>query len=576
METVLALPGRESLAFLIDSSVKTTVLLAVTLLLVWRLTRASASVRHFILSCALLGAVALPIVSTVLPRWEVAPVPGTMFLGQSVADAAPTAAAAVAPLATTTHMEYESRPTSHPVGILWSRWLLLAWLAGMGVVGARLLAGLAWTAWLRRTASAVPRDDRRLTYIARSCARTIGVNVDVRLLHNTRATVPVISGWSRPAVILPVQAETWSSDRLHAVLLHEMAHVKRRDVQFGTLAHVASVVYWFNPLVWVALKRLYVERERACDDAVLGVGTHDLDYAQHLLEISRSLSRPRWFAPPEVALARKLKLEERLMDILNTRRNRSVPSAGKLLLVGLLAALFIVPIASISGRADEAKLDNVSPAEKTAIMSTLAEFYEALRNGDDYDYIRERYLTTDYFDSYDLTLEKLDRSVWRDVFDNTLSLVRERHAYGNLAARPVVTSIQRSGGEYVVTQTTDIVSRGYEVKDVVEDEDSITIIPQRDEVTGKPIPKEHGLVNGLQHRIALRKEDGRFKIARYDDGVSVMQMDTENPYGPIFLIWVDDLGSRVTPYGPFIAKIFPAEYRDGPSTNIAFELRTGD
>jgi beta-lactamase regulating signal transducer with metallopeptidase domain len=576
METLFSLLGHDWLIFLIDNSVKTTILLVLTLLLVWRLTRASASVRHFVLSCALLGAMALPIVSSVLPRWEVAPVPGVTFLDQRIVDTTPVAAATDTPRAIRNQNENELRAPSHPAGIHWSRWLLLAWLVGASLVGARLFAGLAWTRWLRRTASAIPPTDRRLPHLASSCARKIGVNGNVRLLRNARAAVPVISGWLRPAIILPAPAVRWSDDRINAVLLHEMAHVKRRDVLFGTLAHVVSVVYWFNPLVWMALRRLYTERERACDDAVLSAGTRDLDYAQHLLEISRSLSGATWFAPLEVALARKLELEGRLMDILNTKTNRTVLSAGKMLLVGLLAALFIIPIASISGRADEVQLDNVTPAEKADIMTTLTGFYRALRNGDDYDLVRERFLTEDYFDAYDLTLEKLDRRVWRPVFDNTLSLVRERHAYGNLAARPVVTSIQRSDGEYVVTQTTDIVSRGYEVKEVIEDEEGVTMIPKRDEVTGEPIPKEHGLVNGLQHRIALRKEEGRFKIARYDDGVSVMQMDTDNPYGPIFLIWIDDLGSRVTPYGPFIAKIFPAEYRTGPSTNITFELGMGE
>lgn len=576
MEATVAFVGGDWLAFLIDISVKTTVLLAMTLLLVWRLTGASASVRNLLLSCALFGAMALPLLSIVLPRWELVPVPDVTFFEQGVADATPLRAPAVAPPATIPEAEYTPPTPSYPAGTHWSRWLSLVWLAGAGVVLTRLLAGLAWTAWLRRTAAAISPANRRFRDIARSCALRIGVNGDVRLLHSAKATAPAASGWFRPAIILPLQADSWSDDRLRAVLLHEMAHVKRHDVLFGTLAHVVSVVHWFNPLVWLALRRLYTERERACDDAVLDAGICGLDYAHHLLEISRSLSAARWLPSLEVALTRKLRLEGRLMHILNTRRNRSVPSTGRLLLVGLLTALVIVPIASISKRADEVQLENVTPAEKTAIIGTLAEFYEALNNGDDYNYIRDQYLTRDYFDSYDLALEKLDRHVWRDVFDNTLSLIRERHAYGRLAARSVVMSIQRSDGEYVVSQRTDIVSRGYEVNEVIEDEDGITLIPQRDEITGEPIPKEDVLVNGLQHRIAFKKQDGRFRIARYDDGVSVMQMDTENPYGPIFLIWVDDLGSRVTPYGPFVAKIFPAEYSGGPSTNIAFELQGVD
>ena len=70
-------------------------------------------------------------------------------------------------------------------------------------------------------------------------------------------------------VLLPAEAEEWPEDRRRAVLLHELAHVKRRDCLSQLIAQLACAVHWFNPLIWLAGHRMLVERERACDDLAL-------------------------------------------------------------------------------------------------------------------------------------------------------------------------------------------------------------------------------------------------------------------------------------------------------------------
>ncbi len=79
-------------------------------------------------------------------------------------------------------------------------------------------------------------------------------------------------GLRRPAVLVSDDAETWSEDRRRAVMLHELAHVRRRDSLTQTLASLATALYWPHPGVWWAARRLQVEREFACDDCVLRAG----------------------------------------------------------------------------------------------------------------------------------------------------------------------------------------------------------------------------------------------------------------------------------------------------------------
>jgi hypothetical protein len=105
------------------------------------------------------------------------------------------------------------------------------------------------------------------------------------------------------------------------------------------IARLASVVHWFNPLVWVADARLRVEQERACDDLVLATGMRGSDYAGHLYEIaqaSRAGAFPAWVT---LAMARSSQLEARMRAILDHTRNRWRPSA-RFALVTIVTASF--------------------------------------------------------------------------------------------------------------------------------------------------------------------------------------------------------------------------------------------
>ena len=72
---------------------------------------------------------------------------------------------------------------------------------------------------------------------------------------------------------MPEDADRWPLERLRIVLLHELAHVKRRDCLTHVLAQLACALHWFNPLAWMAARHIRTERERACDDLVLACGT---------------------------------------------------------------------------------------------------------------------------------------------------------------------------------------------------------------------------------------------------------------------------------------------------------------
>jgi beta-lactamase regulating signal transducer with metallopeptidase domain len=174
------------------------------------------------------------------------------------------------------------------------------------------------------------------TLLLKETSASLGLSRRVRLLQTAESIMPLTWGWLRPKVLLPVEAELWPADRQRVVLLHELAHVKRWDCLTQNIARLACALYWFNPLAWLASRRLCVERERACDDLVLNGGCAASDYADHLVEIARSFRHAPQIAA--IAMARPSGLQKRIVAIVDATRPRRfhpVAAATILFLLGV-------------------------------------------------------------------------------------------------------------------------------------------------------------------------------------------------------------------------------------------------
>jgi beta-lactamase regulating signal transducer with metallopeptidase domain/HEAT repeat protein len=172
-------------------------------------------------------------------------------------------------------------------------------------------------------------------------ADRLGLEESPRLLQSSDAKMPFACGVLKPTIVLPAESESWSLDRRRAVLLHELAHVRRHDLLGHTLGRLVCAVYWFHPLVWTAAKNLRSESERACDDLALACGTRATDYAEHLLDIVTSV---RGDTTPLVALAmaRRKEFEGRMLAILDPDLRHSTPSRKQS--AALIAALALISL----------------------------------------------------------------------------------------------------------------------------------------------------------------------------------------------------------------------------------------
>ena len=156
-------------------------------------------------------------------------------------------------------------------------------------------------------------------------------------------------GVIKPVVLLPQNSRSWSQERLEAVLLHELAHVRRLDSLSQLVSTAASALYWFNPGVWLCARAMRAEAETAADDAVIQLGIRPSDYANELLRIAADLGRKRQpFAGIGVSVMKRSKIEMRVKAILDpsARRRRGVTCVEAIAAV-VAAALVVIPLASL-------------------------------------------------------------------------------------------------------------------------------------------------------------------------------------------------------------------------------------
>ncbi|UCD29876.1 MAG: M56 family metallopeptidase, partial [Planctomycetota bacterium] len=256
------------------------------------LRRLAASTRFFLISAPIFLAAAMPVLVSLAPDWEM-PVPVVI---QSHMTTPAASEPGQTPVSGSTTLVAEpditlsgvTTPSESPAPF--QRYIIYIWLIGTAVVAARVALGLAYSVRVRRNTSRVTGGEiNRLRKLAVAASRRLKLGRHVTVYLSERAITPQTLGIFKPAVILPTTAGQWPDAQVTAVLLHELAHVKRRDHITWPLANLAICWLWFNPLVWMALSAMRFESEKACDDLVLGCGITRVSFAQHLLSICTSL-----------------------------------------------------------------------------------------------------------------------------------------------------------------------------------------------------------------------------------------------------------------------------------------------
>lgn len=320
--------------------------------------RASAATRHLIWTAGLTAALALPLGSALLPRLPVAALPATPV--RALLPTSPAPPGRALPLHPPGSVELAGSrtapllPSPRPPEIDWARVARLVWASIALALLLRVAAGdLQLQGIARRAQRAV---DREWLDLLEECSARIGFRRPVILLHSGEVEVPITWGTLQPRIVVPSAAAEWRREHRRAVLLHELAHVGRRDALTQLIARVCCALHWVNPLAWLGARAMRLERERACDDRVLREGARPTEYASSLLEVARNAAPGS--GGTALAMARRAQLEGRLLAVLDPRADRRPAGRRRTVAVACAAACIAAPLAAVQAeRAGRAPAD---------------------------------------------------------------------------------------------------------------------------------------------------------------------------------------------------------------------------
>ena len=209
--------------------------------------------------------------------------------------------------------------------------------------------------------------------VAAACGRSRGRArhhaARLTFLESRSATMPMACGVVHPSVLMPADAVRWPVERLRIVLLHELAHVKRRDCLTHVVVQLACAVYWFNPLAWIAARRIRDRTRARVRRSRAGGWNARSDYAEELLEIARVMRAGRFpsiLAGATLAMAHRTQLEGRLIAILDPK----VPRSGVTAMRAVMAAAVVASAAPLAALQPWAVAEAAAPA-------AVVEFAEA-------------------------------------------------------------------------------------------------------------------------------------------------------------------------------------------------------
>jgi len=229
------------------------------------------------------------------------------------------------------------------------------WIAGLLVFALMIMR--AWLDIRRMKNAARPVSDEEVLAVLEQCKQQLHITREMVVLESPLVQSPMLAGALKPCLVLPSRCTDWlSTDEIRYILLHELNHWKTRDnlTNYGIVAFQA--IYWFNPLIWMALKQMRLDREIACDHAVLQSLDERFhgDYGQTILRFASRASQSAPFPLASPFVGPKSPIRHRIETIVRFRadsRRQNIKSLAVVALAALMVASQL-PVAEAVNRDD--------------------------------------------------------------------------------------------------------------------------------------------------------------------------------------------------------------------------------
>lgn len=377
--------------------IKSSLVLVLSFLLVFLFRKKSASLRHFLLSFALISLLLFPFLSSITKGWETRLLPTwqtgknssltleewnknnetpTQFSSKDKVINKKTAQTSNFEKTKSQNRKSFISKISNTISFIGLS-LIIIWSAGLIFLLIRIFLGLYGAHRLTRQGKRISSSFWQ--QLLHHFLEAISIKRKISLLSHKQVKAPLTWGVIKPVVIIPDESRSWTKDQCSSALFHELSHIKRGDFLIKILAGCSCALYWFNPLSWFAFRMMKREQEKACDELVLKAGVKPSTYAANLLQIKKA-GQIHWNEPTAVLGAvGKSQLNERLVAILKQQfKPKEVKMKTKILLSSLvIAAIALIGLArpSQSAAFSEKSISNKdtlitesqnSPQEKAA------------------------------------------------------------------------------------------------------------------------------------------------------------------------------------------------------------------
>lgn len=244
-------------------------------------------------------------------------------------------------------------------------WVVAAWIAGTMTFWLRLIGGWILAERLRfRLTRPAPREWQQTLDRLRTGIR---VSRPVRLLVSALVRTPAVAGWIRPVVLVPVGALAgFPPEQIEALLLHELAHIRRHDYLINILQSIVEAVLFYHPAVWWISGHIRAERELCCDEEAVSVSGDAINYARALAELESA--RPAHLKTVMAATGSSLK--RRIARLLGQPHPATRTLSGP----GIIAAAMLLAVTALAVWGQPAarpkfEVASVKPSQESRFMS---------------------------------------------------------------------------------------------------------------------------------------------------------------------------------------------------------------
>lgn len=253
--------------------------------------------------------------------------------------------------------------------------ITIIWVTGMLVMIA--LTIIAWIKLRKIKKSTSIIKNQEVHTLFEHCKQHLRITRHLILVESPLVKSPLTFGIFKTYIILPQHADAWMSmEDMKYILLHELNHIKYKDIATNYLIVLFQILYWFNPLIWIAFREMRLDREIACDSAVLKM----LDQNQHaaygntIINFVDKTYLPRHFAMANHLAGSKKQLKKRIERIAAYTGESKLLKIKSILIFMLLAGVVMsqIPIVSAMPYGD----DRITFEKKRSVYEDLSGFFK--------------------------------------------------------------------------------------------------------------------------------------------------------------------------------------------------------